>query len=435
MTDDVGREGKIGLTIAGIFFVGFLGWAAVAPLAAGAHASGVVAVSGNRQSVQHRDGGVVSALRVKEGDRVRAGQVLLEIDANDLGASERALAAQVIGRRIQHARLIAERDGRTAITVPADLAKVSAQDRPLLDEALAAQTNQLLARRAAMANERAVLVQRIAQLNSQVQGFNGQLVSTREQQALLEDDLTGLRSLAQKGFVAQTRVRSTERAAAGLRGDLGTVRSNIAKSQDAMGETRLQIASIDRRLQEEVAEQLRLVETDLSELEPKWYAARVQVDRLRVRAPVSGQIVGLSVFTVGGVVMPGQGLMDIVPDAAPLVVEARIQPSDADDVHPGQQAEVRFTALKQRTLPLVMGKVTRLSADRFVDKQTGQAYFTAEVVVPPKELEQLKKISAADAGVRAGLPVEIIIPLGSRSLLDYLISPLRDTLWRGMREQ
>ncbi|NEX94523.1 HlyD family type I secretion periplasmic adaptor subunit [Caulobacter sp. 17J65-9] len=432
--DDAGVETRIGGALAGAFFVGFLGWAAFAPLDAGAHAQGVVAVSGNRQAVQHREGGVITALRVKEGDRVAQGQVLIEVAAGELRATERALTSQVLSLKAQRARLIAERDGLAALAPPPEFAALPAEDRELADQALRLERMQFTAHRQAMASQRGVLAQRVGQLEQQIQGQGRQLDANSEQQRLVLEELDGMRSLEQRGYAPKTRVRALERSAAGLRGEDGALRADTARAREAIGETRMQMVSLERQSLEEVVDQLRRGEEQLNEVEPRLSAAREQLARAQVRAPVAGDVVGLSVFTVGGVVQPGQALMEIVPRGAPLVVEARVSPNDADGLRVGQPAEVRFPSFHQRDLPKITGRLTRLSADSFTDERTGVRYFRAEVAVPPAQLAALAERRGGDTGLKPGLPVQVVVALRKRTALQYLLEPLEQTMWRSFRE-
>lgn len=432
-TDAPRREIVVGSIIAGIFFVLFLGWAAFAPLDVGAYAPGKIVVSGSRQAVQHREGGVVSALHVQEGDTVREGQVLVEISVGDLRAVERGLTGQVLALLAQRARLVAERDGGAMMTPP-EFAGLPPEDAEIAAQALRLQREQFAARGSAQGTQTGVLNQRVAQLRSQIDGLNRQLASNREQARLIAEELAGMRSLADRGYAPMTRVRALERAAADLEGQEGSLTAQIARTNEAIGETRLQILGVGRDTQAEVAEQLRQAEVQLNELQPRLAAARDQLARALVRAPASGQVVGLSVFTEGGVVQPGQTLMEIVPAEASLVIEAQISPNDADDLEIGQRTEVRFTAFRDRALPILRGELTGVSADSFTDERTGEAYFRATVTVPPEELARIGVGADEETALRPGLPVEVVVPQRKRTALQYFIEPLTRNLWRSFRE-
>ena len=425
--DNPRRELIIGGTIIVLFFVIFLGWAAIAPLDAGAYAQGQIAVSGNRQAVQHREGGVVSALLVAEGDTVRRGQVLMQLSSGELKATERGVASQVYALIAQRARLTAERDRLRSIPTPPEFANLPAEDAVLARESLRIQQLQFGARRTGRSTETGVLGQRVAQLNEQIAGYEGQIVANIEQQRLIQEELTGMRSLAEKGYAPLTRVRALERTAAQLDGELGSLRAQIARSREAVGETRLQVSGVSTKMNEDVADQLRLIDVQLNELRPRMVELRAQIARNEVRAPASGEVVGLTIFTQGGVIQPGQTLMEIVPRDASQVIIAQIAPNDVDNLRVGLDTEVKFPGLRERNPPIIHGRVTRISADSFTVEETGASYFRAEIVVPASELA---KMGRGAETLRPGAPVEVVVLLRKRTALTYLLEPLTNNLWR-----
>ncbi|MBF0664308.1 MAG: HlyD family type I secretion periplasmic adaptor subunit [Brevundimonas sp.] len=426
------RELIVGGVIILLFFGIFLGWAAFAPLDAGAYGQGQIAVSGNRQAVQHREGGVVSALYVKEGDTVRRDQILLSLSSGELRATERGVASQVYALLAQRARLIAERDGLAAIPVPAEFAELTPADAALAQESLRIQRLQFGARRTGRSTETGVLRQRIAQLNEQIQGYERQIEANLEQQRLIQEELEGMRSLADRGFAPMTRVRALERTAAQLDGEQGSLRAQIARSREAVGETRLQMSGVTSEMAEDVADQLRQIDVQLNELRPRLSELRSQIARSEVRAPATGQVVGLTIFTQGGVIQPGQTLMEIVPADASQIIVAQISPNDVDNLRPGQTTEVRFPGLRERNPPTIHGRVTRISADSFTVEETGASYYRAEIVVPA---EEMAKLGRGANTLRPGAPVEVIILLRKRTALSYLLEPLTNNLWRSGSEQ
>lgn len=425
--DNPRRELMIGGAIIVLFFVIFLGWAALAPLDAGAYAQGQIAVSGNRQAVQHREGGVVSALLVAEGDTVRRGQVLLQLSSGELKATERGVASQVYALIAQRARLIAERDRLRAIPTPVEFANLPPEDDALARESLRIQQLQFGARRTGRSTETGVLGQRVAQLNEQIAGYEGQIAANIEQQRLIQEELTGMRTLAEKGYAPLTRVRALERTAAQLDGELGSLRAQIARSREAVGETRLQMSGVSTKMNEDVADQLRQIDVQLNELRPRMVELRAQIARNEVRAPASGEVVGLTIFTQGGVIQPGQTLMEIVPRDASQVIIAQIAPNDVDNLRVGLDTEVKFPGLRERNPPIIHGRVTRISADSFTVEETGASYFRAEIVVPASELA---KMGRGAETLRPGAPVEVVVLLRKRTALTYLLEPLTNNLWR-----
>lgn len=432
--DDPRRDIRIGGTIAFLFFVVLLGLAAFAPLDAGVHSQGVVAVSGNRQSVQHREGGVVTALHVREGQRVKAGEILVEMAAPELLASERALTSDYLTLIAQRARLLAERRGAATFAEPPEFAGLPQADRALAEQAIQLQRAQLEARRASLTSQQSVLGQRSKQLSEQQLGYDRQRISLREQQRILEDELRGLRELQKKGFAATNRIRALERAQEELRGREAAMAAEMARAGEGMGETRMQSLSLSSASLEQIATELRDTQARISEVLPRLIATREQLERAKVRAPASGQVVGLSVFTVGGVVAPGQTLMDVVPDDQMLVIQAQVAPRDADDVYKGQSAQVRFVSVDDRTLPLLSATVRTISADSFTDEKSGLSYFRAEVEVPRSELQRVEAVLGRGQ-LRPGLPVELVFAVRKRTALQYLLEPLTNHLWRSLREQ
>jgi HlyD family type I secretion membrane fusion protein len=432
--DSPKRELRSGALIGCAFFIGLLGWAAMTPLDAGALAQGNVAVSGNRQAVQHRDGGIVTALAVQEGATVAQGDVLLKISASDVVATERGLTAEVIALLAQRARLVAERDGAREILEPSEFSTSLAGERALAEEAMRGQRLLFEARRRSVETERGVLGQRIAQHSRQIGGYGHQIGSNRTQQRLIAEELGGLRTLSSRGFVSANRIRAIERSAAQLDGDFGALQSDIARLEEAIGESRLQMVSMDRRMLEEVATQLRDVQVRLDELRPRLLATRERLTQSVVRAPAGGRVVGLKIFTVGGVVAPGEMLMEIVPQNKALVVSAKAAPNDADDLMVGMETQVRFSGIQERSLPILKGKLTKVSADSLEDQRTGLQYFELEITVPPEELARIAAFRGEN-GLRAGMPAEVMIPLRKRTALGYLIEPLTQTFWKAGREQ
>ena len=432
VTDSPSRELIIGGIVIVVFFVLFLGWAGLARLDAGAYAPGQIAVSGNRQAVQHREGGTVAQLNVREGDRVRQGQVLIELSTGELKATERGVTGQVYALLAQRARMIAERDRLATIPTPREFADLTPEDRILADEAMRLQRLQYGARRTGRSTETGVLNQRIGQLDQQANGLQRQIESNIEQRRLIEEELDGMRSLAAQGFAPENRVRALERNAAALDGELGSLRAQVARAAEAVGETRLQMLGVNTRMNEDVADQLRQTEVQLNELQPKLFELRRQIANAQIRAPATGQVVGLRVFTPGGVIAAGETLMEVVPDNASQIIVASVSPDDIDNLRVGLRTEVKFPGLRERSTPILRGEVTRISADSFVDEKSGRSHFRIEVVVPQDELE---KLGNASTHIRPGMPVEVVVVLHKRTALQYLVEPLTRSLWRSGSEQ
>lgn len=432
--DNPRREIQIGLIVAGIFFVLFLGWSAFARLDAAANAPGRLVVSGQRQTVQHREGGVVGAILVEEGDRVERNQVLMRLAAADVRAQERALTSQAITLLAQRARIRAEQGGGPIVT-PVEFASLAPEDRPAAAEAMRIQQNQLRTRAAVLAAQRGALGQRGSGAANQGAGYTRQVAAIDEQIRILDEELNSLRSVAEKGFVSQNRLRALERSRAELVGQRGQYTATVAQTRDLAGESALQSLEARSNYLERAATELRDVEAGLNDVMPKLNAARDQLSRTEIRAPATGTVVGLQVFTPGGVIAAGQKLMDIVPERTPLTVEARVSPADADDLNQGQMAYVRFETLHERTLRALEGEVTRVSADSFTDERTGEDFFTAVIDIPVSELAEIHEVRGPGFELRAGMPVSVQIPLRRRTALQYMLEPLTASVRKSLHEQ
>jgi HlyD family secretion protein len=431
--DDPSREIRFGIIVSVMFFVLFLGWAAFAHLDAAAYAQGQLVVSGQRQTVQHRDGGFIGAILVKEGQRVAKDQTLIELAGAEVRAQERALSSQVIGLMAQRARLRAQQAG-TAIVWPAEFSAMAGDDRADALATMQLQNAELQAGRQVLSAQTGALGQQASQSIEGAVGSRKEMQASAEQERLLTEEIDSLRPLAEKGYVSKSRMRALERARADLQGERGRFQSNVAQSGSSASESRLKQLETAQAYRLRGAAELREVEFTLGELIPKQVAARDQLQRLTIRAPDAGTIVGLSVFSPGGVISPGQRLMDVVPDNATLVIDARISVDEADDLKIGQEAEIRLTGLHERAIPVLKGKVTRLSADSFVDEKSGMPYYTATISLPPSQVALIQQVRGKQFILRAGSPAQVIIPLRKRTALQYAFEPLTDTFWRSFRE-
>ena len=426
-TDDPGKELRIGAIVAFGFFVVFLGWAAFAPLDAAAFANGQLQVSGQRQSVQHREGGIVSAIRVKEGQKVRAGDVLIELDGGEVRAQENAMASQMINLQLQRARLEAEQLGNSVVVWPTAFGDVNAPAE-LVAQSLKVQEGEFRARRSLLLAQQDVLTKQAQESAQTAGGYSAQMRSSVEQERLITEELDALRTVADKGFVSKSRIRALERAKADLAGQGGQYRASVAEAHLASNANRLRQIEADRAYRERATTELKEVSATLDALKPKYRAARDQLERLQIRSPASGTVVGLSIFTVGGVIGGGQKLMDIVPATAELVVAAKLSPQDIDDVAVGDQAELRFSGMHDRNMPILMGKITRISADSMTDQKSGASFYTAELKVGPSEMQKLRDVRGPNFVLPAGAPVEAISPVRKRTALQYAFEPLLSTL-------
>jgi len=432
-TDSPHREIWIGVAAIAVFIGLITIWSLAARLDEGVTAPGQVVVSGNRQAVQTKDGGVVGKLLVREGDHVVSGQTLLEIDVAELKASAQALSNAIIEQEALEARLNTEMAGPGEIG-GARLASNSPEDRAAAAAAARLQALELNRRQAALKSNEAVLNEEIRQIQEQIGGYDRQLDANKREQVLIEQELTSLKDLAEKGFVPMSRIRQLQRSEVELEGSASQLQSQRASAMQEIGEHRIKIQGLLTDRDADDSHTYRESELSLAELRPKLAAAEAQIDRAIIRSPATGRVVGLSVFTVGGVVAPGQKLMDVVPENRPMVINARVKPSDAEALRINQKAEVRISAFHGARAPTITGKVTRISADALSDEKNGTSYFTIEVEVPSSEVEKLGEPGGENAVLKPGFPAEVILPLRARSAISYLLEPLGRSLWTSFRQ-
>lgn len=429
---DPSRDIKVGGLIAFLFFFLFLAWAAIARLDASAFAGGTLTVSGQRQVVQHRDGGVIDEILVKDGERVRKGQVLIQLDAPEAVAAEKALQTQSIQLLAQRARLRAEL-GASAYVEPVEFGSLDSEDRAEAELAMQAQKRELATRRAVLSAQRGALAQRVGQSGLAGQGYEAQEQSAKEQLRLIDEQLRDLAPLAEEGFVSKSRIRELQRMRADIAGQQGQYSASRAQSVGAASETRIRILEAERSFSERASAELATVETRLADVTSSLRAAEERLARTQIRAPATGDVVGMTVFTPGGVISPGERLMDIVPERQPLRVRAQFSPEDVDDLRVGMTAQLQFPGIKSGNIEPLEGTVTRISADAFT-AENGMSYYDGEITVPLAELERVKAGRGADFAFRAGMPVQVTIPVRKRTALQYLFEPLTDNFRTAMHE-
>ncbi len=406
---------------------GFLIWAATAPLSSAALAPGIVKVDGNRKTVQHLEGGIIAELLVREGQRVAFGQPLLRLDNLEARALHQTLDGQTVALQAQEARLLAERDGLADLLFPAELE--ARRGEPRVAETLEGQARIFESRKAILDGQIGVVDQRIAQLRAQIAALEAQLVAGAEQLAFIREEIAGVNELVAKGLERRPRLLALRRTAAHIAGQQGDLQGRIAQAREGIAEAELQIINLRKARVEEASMELREVQTRRLELVERLPAAAAAVGRREVTAPQAGVVLNLRHHTVGGVVAPGQPILDLVPEHEPLIIEARVSPGDIDQVRAGLSAKVVLPAFKQRTTPQLEGGVVRVSADVLSDERTGRTYYTAQVAVEPRELERLPGIT-----LQPGMPAEVIIESEARTLLDYLIQPITDSFRHAFRE-
>ncbi|WP_043751250.1 HlyD family type I secretion periplasmic adaptor subunit [Imhoffiella purpurea] len=417
-----------GLLILLLAFGGFGVWAALAPIDGAVVTSGVLAAESARKTIQHLDGGIVSEIRVHEGDRVEAGNVLVRLDDTQARAQLEIARGQYLSLRAQEARLVAERDDLPDIKFPKEL--LSEQDDPRIREAIAGEERVFRARRTALAGEQEVLEQRAEQLQEQIRGLEVLSASKLKRIRLYQEEIVGLNKLFEKGLGDKARLREYERLSAEVEGERGQHQSDIARAKVQVGETQLQSAQLKRQFTSDVVTELRDVETKIADLRERMRALAQTVERTVIKAPVAGSVVGTSVHTIGGVIRPGDHVLDIIPANDSLIVESQVQPMDIDRVAPGQEADLRFSAFNTRTTPVVPGNVLTVSADILTDQATRRPYYLARIKVTPQGMEELKGLT-----LQPGMPVEAMIKTGERTFFEYLIKPVTDRLATAFKEE
>ncbi len=417
---------RIGITVMVLTFGVFGLWAALAPLESAALAPGVVSVKGSRKNIEHLEGGIVKAILVKDGESVEAGQVLIQLDDTQASAQLEIAQAQYYLALARQARLAAERSG--ADTLPSLGPDVPIDD-PRVQEALAAQQQLFRARLDARNGELSVLEQRVEQLASQARGLENVSEAKRELGDSYLDEISDLEGLLKEGFVDKQRLREIQRRLADVRGESAELASEAASLEIQIGETRLQKLQLEKDFQAAVVDELGDANAEINDLNERIRALEDQVRRTNITSPISGEVVGLSVTTLGEVVSPGESLLQVVPKAAELIIEAQVNPIDIDRVSNGQAANIRFTSFKSQTTPVIEGHLFSLSADAISDRDSGYSYYLARVEIPAEE-----RLRLGDAALVPGMPVEVLINTGSRTLLQYLTQPLRNAFARALIE-
>ena len=417
---------NIGVAVLLVTF-GILGtWGYLAPIDSAALAPGHVTVKSHSKTVQHLDGGIVSELLAKDGDIVKAGDVLIKLDGTEVKAQLEILRGQQIDLSAQMARLIAERDGREAIIFPDNLQDLS---DPRIVEARQGENQNFQARKSSHEGEISVLKQRISQLESKISGLQGQRSSKQELMASYRDEVKDLKDLLAQGFADKQRLRDIERNHASVTGEIAALTSDIASSEMQIGETKLQILQLQKKFQEEVVGKLGEIQAQLYDVSQRATAMSDKVTRTDIKAPAGGRVMGLSVHNIGGVITPGKPILDIVPQEEELIIDAQVSPIDIDRVSVGLIAEVRFSAFKQALTPKVMGKVINISADRLTDERTGNSYYQANIELTPESYTKLEGFELVP-----GMPAEVYINTGERTVFEYLMQPITNAFARAFIE-
>lgn len=426
-TAELARIARAGFGVLALGALAVAAWAVFAPLSGAVIAPGFVKVDMNRKVVQHQEGGIVKQILVRDGDRVQTGQTLAVIDDVRLDATLDLLRTQHDGERAKAARLEAERTLVQALEFPQDLAARAGE--PKVAEILQREAALFRARREALDSQLEVLRRQIDQTEEEAKALSGQIAAEGRALRSQKEELALNEKLYRQNFVQKTRVMTLERAVAEYEARWAEHRAELAKTRQRGSELELRVLAQRNAYVQSAADELKEITTRLFDLEERLRPSKDAADRQRIAAPIAGVVVGQRVFTAGAVIGPREVLMEIVPEDKTLVVEARIRPEDINHVRTGSDAEVRLTAYKQRTTPLVAGSVKYVSADRMLDPQTGAPYYVVHVDVPARALEE-----AGNLRMQAGMPAEVYIRTDSRSAFDYLLAPVTAYLRRGMRE-
>jgi HlyD family secretion protein len=422
------RHSLAGLIIVIVLAGGVGGWAGTMKLSGALIAQGSVVVDSNVKKVQHPTGGIVGELRVRDGDRVKLGDIVVRLDDTVTRANLSIVTKGLSELAARKARLESERDGDESIKFPADL--LQRINDPDVATVVDGERKLFELRRNARTGQKAQLRQRIDQLKEEVRGHLAQRESKEKELKLIAREMEGVNELWKQKLVALNKLTQLEREAARLEGEAAQLIAQSAQVAGKISETELQIIQIDRDLSSEVAKETREIDAKIGEFVERKVTAEDQLKRIEIRAPQDGAVFQLAVHTVGGVITAGDAIMLIVPEADNLLVEAKVNPQDIDQVKLGQSALLRLSAFNQGTTPEIYGKVTRISADTSLDQRTGASFYIIRISLPPEEIARL-----GDVRFVPGMPVEAFVQTGERTMLSYFGKPLHDQLMRAFRQR
>lgn len=426
---DAGAYARAGWIIILVGVLGFLIWACTAPLDRGVPMSGVVTKESSRKTIQHLGGGTVQEILVKDGDVVKEGQVLLRMNSVQADSLAQSSHAQYITARANEARLVAERDGKSSLAYPEDLKQY--KDDPRAAEAFSAQQQLFNARRLSLQNELGAVDENIAGLKVQVRGLQESRDSKLQQKNILKEQLDNMRDLSKDGYVARSRMLDLERTYAQVNGSISEDIGSIGRTMSQITELTLRRAQRLQDFQKEVRASLADTQREAEALSSRMKGQDFDVTNSEVKAPVNGTVVGLNVFTRGGVVGPGQKLMEIVPSDDALVVEGQLAVNLIDKVHVGLPVELMFSAFNANRTPHIPGTLIQVSADRTLDERTGQPYYKVRARVTP---EGATLIAHKKLEIQSGMPVEMFVKTGERTMMSYLLKPVFDRAKTSMSE-
>ncbi|WP_454624439.1 HlyD family type I secretion periplasmic adaptor subunit [Bradyrhizobium cenepequi] len=418
----------VGLVVVLVVAGGFGGWASTVPISGALIAPGSVVVDSNVKKVQHPTGGVVGEVRVRDGDLVKTGDIVVRLDETVVKASLAIVVKTLNGLYARAARLEAEQQGRDRMVFPKAL--TDRADDPDVRDVMASEAKLFEVRVNGRIGQKAQLRERVTQLNEEIEGLRAQEVAKDKEIELVQKELVGVRQLFDQHLVQLTRLTTLERDAARLAGERAQYIAARAQAKGKITETELQIIQVDKDMVAEVSKDLRETHDKIGEFVERKVTAEDQLRRIDIRAPQDGMVLQSTVHTIGGVITAGDAIMMIVPQADALSVEAKVNPQDIDKLQIGQKTLLRLSAFNQRTTPEISGVVTRVSADVSTDQRTGQSFYTIRVSMPPDEVKRL-----GDVKIIPGMPVEAFVQTGDRTMLSYLMKPLSDQFMRSFREK
>jgi HlyD family secretion protein len=427
-TRSIHRHVLAGLIIVLVLAGGVGGWAGTMTLSGALIAQGQVVVDSNVKKVQHPTGGIVGELRVRDGDRVKQGDVVVRLDETVTRANLAIVNKGLNELYARRARLESERDGLPAVKFPDDLLERASD--PDVAALLDGERKLFDLRSSARNGQKAQLRQRVEQLGEEIRGLKAQRESKEKEIKLIIREKEGVHDLWKQKLVPLTKLTQIERDETRLEGEAGQLIAQTAQVGGKISETELQIIQIDRDLSSEVAKETREIDGKIGEFVERKVTAEDQLKRIEIRAPQDGTVFQSTAHTVGGVITAGDAIMLVVPEADSLTVEAKVNPQDIDQVREGMPALLRFSAFNQRTTPEIYGKVSRISADASADQRTGQTYYTVRIALPADEVAKLGEVR-----IVPGMPVETFIQTGDRTMISYLTKPLHDHLMRMFREK
>ena len=422
------RAGRIGLWVLLIGFGGFLLWASLAPLDEGVPAAGMVAIDTKRKAVQHLSGGIVAQVLVREGEEVKEGQLLLQLDSAVARANFESVRQRYLGLRAMQGRLLAEQARQSVITFHPAL--VAVKSDPLIRQQMQTQEQLLATRQSLLRSDLQSIEESIAGQQGLLVSYKEVLENRKQQRSLINEELGQLRGLVADGYAPRNRQREMERMAAESSSSIADLQGNTVRALRAVGELRQRALSRQQEYRQEIETQLAEVSRDVLSEQEKLLAVTNDLSRTEILSPASGQVVGLAVQTVGGVVQAGQKLMDIVPKGVPLLLEAHVAPHLIDRVHAAMPVDVRFSSFANSPQLVVGGQVVSVSRDLLTEPQTNMTYYLARVEVTPDGLKDL-----GNRQMQPGMPVEVIFKTGERSMLTYLLHPLTKRLAASMTEE